>query len=255
MNLEFEQFACLSDNYGVLVHDPDTGVTASIDAPDAAAVEAALDRRGWRLTHILVTHHHADHTGGILPLKGRHKCEVVGPRAEATKIAGLDRPLTEGDLLRLGAHDVAVLATPGHTAGHIAYWIPAAAVAFVGDTMFAMGCGRLFEGTAEQMWASLSKLAALPPETVVYCGHEYTASNARFALSLEPGNAALVARAAEVAGLRAEGRPTLPTTIASERATNPFLRADEPALRAAVGLPDAPAWQVFAEIRRRKDVA
>lgn len=251
--LEIRQFSCLKDNYGVLIHDPKEGLTASIDAPDAAAVKRALAEAGWTLTHIFVTHHHADHTGGIPALKAETRCRVVGPKAEAARIPGLDEPVAEPDEIHFGSELIKVLDTPGHTIGHISYWCPNEQVAFVGDTLFAMGCGRVLEGTPDMMWASLSKLAALPPETMFYCGHEYTLSNGRFALSIDPGNAAIEARVAEAEALRAEGNPTLPTRLADELETNVFLRADEAKIRERVALPVGPAWKVFAELRERKN--
>lgn len=255
MTLEIHQFPARSDNYGVLVHDPETGMTASIDAPDAKAVKSALAEKGWQLTHIFTTHHHNDHTEGNAALKSETGCEIIGPRGEAAKIPQIDRQVGEGDSFRFANFDVNVLETPGHTLGHISYVIPEAKVAFVGDTMFAMGCGRVFEGSHEMMWNSLNKLRQLPADTTVYCGHEYTQSNAGFALTIEPDNAALQARAAEVDDLRAQGKPTLPTTIARELKTNPFLRACEPDVKAALGMDGAADWQVFGEIRNRKDNA
>lgn len=252
---QIHQFACLKDNYGVLVHDPEGGVTLSIDAPDAAAVKRALEARGWRLTHILVTHHHADHTAGIPALKAETGCTVIGPVAESVRIPCLDQGVAEPDTLSLGRLEVRVLDTPGHTMGHVSYWMAGMRAAFVGDTLFAMGCGRVLEGTAEMMWASLSKIAALPAETALYCGHEYTVSNGRFGISIEPDNAALQARLAEAEALRAEGQPTLPTRVDLERETNVFLRADRRAIRERVGLPLAPAWKVFQELRERKNRA
>lgn len=252
---EIHQFPCLKDNYGVLVHDREGGVTLSIDAPDAAAVQRALDARGWRLTHVLVTHHHADHTAGIAALKAETGCTVIGPRDEAARIPALDRAVGEPDALTLGSLAIAVLDTPGHTIGHVSYWIAAARAAFVGDTLFAMGCGRVLEGNAEMMWGSLQKIAALPAETALYCGHEYTVSNAKFGLTVEPDNAALRARLGEAEALRAEGHATLPTRVDLEHATNVFLRADQEDIRARVGLPLAPAWKVFAELRERKNKA
>lgn len=251
--LQIHQFPCLSDNYGVLIHDAQDNVTASIDAPEASAVTAALAAKGWSLTHILTTHHHADHTGGNAALKSQTGCTIVGPRAEAGKVPGIDVEVGDGDTYTLGAFEVRVLDTPGHTAGHISYWIPAASVAFVGDTLFAMGCGRLFEGDAKMMWNSLSKITALPDETTLYCGHEYTQSNADFALSVEPGNPALQARAVEVRALRADGQPTLPTTLARELETNPFLRADSAEIQASVGLEGHELWEVFGAVRAAKD--
>ncbi len=254
-NLEFHQFPCLDDNYGVLVHDPATGTTASIDAPEADAVREALAAKGWRLTHILVTHHHHDHTAGIAELKAETRCTVLGPAKEAERIVGLDRGVGEGESFALGSAQVHVIETPGHTAGHVAYWIPGQATVFVGDTLFAMGCGRVFEGTYEIMWSSLSKLKRLPAATRIYCGHEYTAQNGRFCRDIEPGNAAIEARVAEVAALRAAGRPTLPTRLDRELETNVFLRTRSPEIRARLGLGTAEDWQVFAALRERKNKA
>jgi hydroxyacylglutathione hydrolase len=252
-DLEIHQFACLSDNYGVLIRDAGAGVCAAIDAPDAAAVARALADTGWTLTHILTTHHHADHTQGNLPLKTDTKCTIIGPKAEAAKIPGIDTLVGEGDTFAFGTFEVRVFDTPGHTAGHITYWVPKASVAFAGDTLFAIGCGRVLEGSMETMWGSLKKLMALPPHTQVYCGHEYTLANAKFALTIEPENAALQARAKEVEAMRAAGKPTLPTRIDRELETNPFLRAASPAIRKRLGLEAAADWQVFAEVRERKN--
>ena len=224
-NLEFHQFPCLSDNYGVLVHDPKSGNTASIDAPDANAVEAALSEKGWKLTHIRVTHHHADHTQGIGELKSNYNCHVIGPKNEASKISNLDETKTDGEQFTFGGETVDVMMTPGHTLGMINFYFAKSGVVFTGDTLFALGCGRIFEGDATMMWNSLSKLAKLPPETIVYCGHEYTQSNAKFCLTIEPNNQALVSRAREIDALRAQGKPTIPTTIGLELETNSFLRA------------------------------
>jgi hydroxyacylglutathione hydrolase len=246
-------FPCLSDNYGVLIHDPRTGATASIDAPEASAVEAALKKAGWRLTEILVTHHHHDHTGGIGELKARHKCKVVAPKHEQQPIAHVDETVGGGDTVRVGGLEGKVIDTPGHTAGHVSYFFPADKLAFVGDTLFSIGCGRVIEGNAEMMWQSLLKLRALPDDTQFYCGHEYTAANIKFAKTIEPNNKALLARSAEVDRLRAAGEPTIPATIGAEKADNPFLRADVPEVAQAVGLAGSPAWKVFAEIRERKN--
>lgn len=247
------QFPCLSDNYGFLVHVPASGVTATIDTPDPGAIEDALKACGWKLTHILNTHWHPDHAGGNLALKEKFRPYVIGPKGEAAKIPGLDRTVGDGDTVDLGGAIAQVLDVPGHTAGHIAYWFREAGIAFVGDTLFALGCGRLFEGTPAQMWTSLSKLRALPDATTVYCAHEYTQANARFALTIEPGNAALQTRAKEVDRLRAVGTPTVPTTIGREKATNPFLRPDSPEIAARLGLEGKDPVAVFAETRRRKD--
>jgi hydroxyacylglutathione hydrolase len=251
--LEIHQFPCLSDNYGVLIHDASRNVTASIDAPDAAAVTAALAAKGWTLTHILTTHHHADHTDGNLKLKAATHCKIIGPKGEAARIPGIDQSVGEGDTITFGAFQVHVIETPGHTAGHIAYWIPSAGVAFVGDTLFAIGCGRVIEGTMEQMWTSLSKIARMPPATQLYCGHEYTASNAKFALSVEPGNKQLKERAAKVEALRRDGKPTLPTRVDLELDTNPFLRVHSAEIRQNLNMIDSDDWRVFAELRERKN--
>jgi hydroxyacylglutathione hydrolase len=253
MAVETYLFPCLKDNFGVLIHDPASGATASIDAPEAAPVEAALKKTGWRLSEILVTHHHADHTAGIGELKAQHKCRVVAPRAEAQRIAHVDETVGEGDTVRVGALQGRVIETPGHTAGHISYFFPADKLAFVGDTLFSIGCGRVIEGNPEMMWHSLLKLRALPDDTQFYCGHEYTEANIRFAKTIEPNNKALAARAEEVAELLAAGKPTIPATIGAEKADNPFLRADVPEVAKSVGLAGSPAWKVFAEIRERKN--
>lgn len=251
--LDIYQFGCLSDNFGVLIHDAAANLTAAIDAPEAGAVRNALREKGWNLTHIFVTHHHSDHTDGIAPLKAETGCTVIGPKGEAAKIKGLDKTVAEPESFAFGNFEVKVIDTPGHTAGHITYWIPSAKVAFAGDTIFAIGCGRIIEGTPQMMWTSLQKIAHLPLETEVYCGHEYTLSNARFALTIEPENRVLVARVAEVEALREEGKFTLPTTVGLELQTNPFLRPQAPDIRARLGMEDAQDWQVFAEIRERKN--
>jgi hydroxyacylglutathione hydrolase len=251
--LEIVRVPALQDNYIWLAHDPATAATAVVDPAEVAPVLQALEARGWRLTHILNTHHHADHIGGNTALKRKFGCTVVGPRADRDRIPEIEVEVGEGDTYRLGEAEARVYDVPGHTRGHIAYWFPESRALFCGDTIFAMGCGRLFEGTPQQMWSSLSKLRVLPPETRIYCAHEYTQSNARFALSVEPANAALQARAAEVNAMRARGEPTVPSTMGEELATNPFLRADEPALVAAAGLAGRAPADAFGEIRRRKD--
>ena len=253
MAAQVRLFLCLQDNYGVLVHDPQTGATASIDAPEAAPVEAALKGNGWKLTDILVTHHHGDHTGGIAALKQRYGCRVVAPRGEAQKIPAVDETVGEGDTVKVGNLTAQVLETPGHTLGHIAYWFDADKLAFVGDTLFSIGCGRVIEGSPEMMWRSLTKLRELPGDTRIFCGHEYTQANIRFARTIEPDNKALAARAAQVDKLVAEKKPTLPSTMAEERAANVFLRADVPAVAAAVGMSGKPPADVFAEVRARKN--
>ncbi|HEX4767918.1 MAG TPA: hydroxyacylglutathione hydrolase [Lichenihabitans sp.] len=254
MTAQVHQFPCLSDNYGVLIHDSGTGATAAIDAPDSETVLGALEAQGWRLTDILVTHHHGDHTAGIDGLKERFpEVRVVAPALEATKIGHVDLGVAEGDVVVVGNLQAKVIATPGHTAGHIVYWFEEDDILFAGDTLFSLGCGRVLETPLATMWESLVKLAQLPGETQVYCGHEYTAANAKFALTVEPGNEVLTERAQEVADLRREGRATLPTTIALELAANPFLRAEQPEVKRGVGLPEAEAAQVFAELRERKN--
>src|SRR5579863_2483301 len=253
MPAETYLFPCLKDNFGVLIHDPASGTTASIDAPEAAPVEAALKKTGWRLTDILVTHHHGDHTAGIGELKVRHKCRVVAPRGEAQLIAHVDETAGEGDTVRVGSLEARVIETPGHTSGHISYFFPADKLAFVGDTLFSIGCGRVIEGNPEMMWHSLLKLRALPDDTRFYCGHEYTAANIRFAKTVEPNNKALAARADAVAKLLAAGKATIPATIGAEKATNPFLRADNVEVAESLKLSGVPPWKVFAEIRERKN--
>jgi hydroxyacylglutathione hydrolase len=253
MPAEIHLFACLKDNYGVLLHDPATGATAAIDAPEAAPVEVALAAKGWHLTDILVTHHHGDHTGGISELKTKHNCRVTAPRNEASKVPAVDATVGEGDVVTVGSLTGRVLDTPGHTAGHISYWFEQDKIAFVADTLFSVGCGRVIEGNAEMMWDSLVKLRRLPDDTQLYCGHEYTAANVRFALTIEPDNAALRARADEVAKLIGRKQPTIPTTMREEKSYNPFLRADLPAVAAGIGMAGAAPAQVFATIRGRKD--
>jgi hydroxyacylglutathione hydrolase len=251
--LEIAQLPCLDDNYAFLLHDPRSGQTAAIDTPDASAIEAELERRGWRLTHILNTHHHDDHAGGTVCLKERTGCRVIGPAADADRIPAIDVGVAEGDEFDFGGHSIQVVETPGHTRGHIVYFVPDARTAFVGDTLFALGCGRLFEGTPRQMWNSLEKILRWPDDTKIYCAHEYTLNNAHFALTVEPENADLIARAREIAALRRAGLPTVPTTLAAEKATNPFLRPASPGLQAAIGLPGADAVTVFARTRALKD--
>lgn len=249
--LEIELFACRSDNFGVLLHDPVTGATASIDAPEEKPILAALERRGWRLSHIFTTHHHGDHVEANLALKDRFGATIIGPARET--IPGIDRKVDGGDSFDFAGRRVEVIATPGHTVGHICFHLPGEKLLFAADTLFALGCGRVFEGTPAQMWESLSTLAALPDETTVYFGHEYTLSNARFARTVDPENAALARRADEIEALRADGAFTAPTTIGIEKATNPFLRAGDPAIRRHLGMERASDAEVFAEIRGRKD--
>jgi hydroxyacylglutathione hydrolase len=251
--LEIHQFPILSDNYGVLIRDHATGAVASIDCGSGPEVAAALKAKGWKLTSILTTHHHGDHTDGNLEIKALTGCNIIGPKPEAALIPGIDVQVGHGDTFKFGTFTVHVIETPGHTLGHITFHIPEANVAFVGDTLFPLGCGRVIEGTMEMMWGALERVAALPAHTMLYCGHEYTAANAKFALTIEPENAALQARAKEITALRAAGKPTVPTRLDAELATNPFLRAANPAIRARLNMATAKDWQVFGEIRERKN--
>jgi hydroxyacylglutathione hydrolase len=251
--LEIEVFPCRSDNFGVLLHDSETGTTISIDAPEEAAILEALNRRGWTLSHIFTTHHHQDHVEANLALKEKFNCEIYGPYDEAVAIPGLDRSAADGDEFELAGRRVQIISTPGHTAGHICYYLPDDALLFAADTLFAMGCGRLFERPAADMWHSFQKLVALPEETRVYFGHEYTLSNARFAVTVDPENTTLKQRLSDVEALRNEGKFTIPTTIGLEKKTNPYMRVADPAIRAHLNLPDATDAEVFAEIRTRKD--
>jgi hydroxyacylglutathione hydrolase len=256
MNLEIRQFPCLKDNIGVLVHAPENGATAAIDAPEAEPILAALREEGWTLTDILLTHHHADHVQGIGGLKSAFpNARVTGPAREAAAIGGLDREIEDGDAVSLGPHVAKVIAVPGHTLGHIAYWFEQDGVLFAGDTLFAMGCGRPFEAAPAVLYQSLVKLAALPDATQIYCGHEYTLANARFAVGVDPRNETLLRRAEAVAALRAAGRLTLPTELRLERATNPFLRVTEPDIQASLGLSGTDPAEVFAALRERKNRA
>lgn len=253
MPADVSLFLCLQDNYGVLLHDPASGATAAIDAPEPEPVEAALKAKGWKLTDILVTHHHADHTQGIPALKQKHGCRVVAPQEVSSRFDFVDETVREGDRVSVGKLTGSVIDTPGHTAGHISYWFHDDALAFVGDTLFSIGCGRVIEGTAEMMWTSLKKLRDLPDDTQIYCGHEYTLANIRFALTIEPDNAALKARAKEAEQEVARKRPTIPTSLGDEKKENPFLRADIAEVAAGIGMAGKPAAQVFAEIRERKN--
>ena len=254
MAAHIHQFLCLEDNFGVLVHNPGTRATAAIDAPEAGPILAALAAREWELTDILITHHHSDHIQGIAGLKAKYpRARVIGPAKEATKIGGLDLAIGEGDLVVTGALEARVIEVPGHTSGHVAYWFEDEDILFAGDTLFAMGCGRGFEERPAVLFHSLMKLAALPGETQVYCGHEYTLANARFALTVDPSNAILKERAGAAARQREAGEFTLPTTITIELATNPFLRADDPDIQAGLGMAGADPVAVFTELRERKN--
>ena len=247
--LDIHQFGYGSDNYGVLLHDEASGATAMVDAGDASRALAALADTGWKLTQIWITHHHGDHTAGLGEITARTGATVYGP-AGVTDVSNV---VDDGDEFAFAGKTVSVLATPGHTLDMLNFHIASEQLAFTGDTLFAMGCGRLFEGNADMMWASLGKLMALEDETIIYCAHEYTAANAAFALSVDPQNEALRRRAGAVSDLRAAGKPTVPTIMALEKATNPFLRAGDPGIRAHLGMKTDSDAAVFAEIRRRKD--
>jgi hydroxyacylglutathione hydrolase len=253
MPAQIHLFMCLKDNFGVLLHDPGSGRTAAIDAPEAAPVEAALKATGWTLTDILVTHHHHDHTGGIEALKQRYRCRVVAPDGEAGAVPGVDETVREGDTIRVGGLEGRVIETPGHTSAPATLFFAADKLLFAGDTLFSIGCGRVIEGSMDQMWQSMLKLRALPDDTRLYCGHEYTLANIKFARTIEPDNKALAARERQVQELLAAGKPTAPSTLGEEKAANPFLRADAAEVAKAVGMAGAPAAQVFAEIRMRKN--
>ncbi len=254
MAVEFHQFLCLTDNFGLLAHDQASGATAALDAPEAEPIFAALAEKGWTLTDIWLTHHHHDHTGDVGELKARFpRARVVGARKDAHRLPPLDLAVAEGDIVRLGESGALVWETPGHTLGHLAYYFEDDDVAVVGDTLFSLGCGRVMEGTMPMMHGTVMRLANLPGETLVYCGHEYTEANAKFALTVDPENALLGERIREVAALRARGSFTLPTTIARECAANPFLRAADPQLQKALGLEDADPVEVFTILRERKN--
>lgn len=253
MGLIVDVFAARSDNFGYLVHDQASGRTAAIDAPEAGPIRAALEQRGWTLTDIFITHHHIDHVEAIAELKEAFGTRVVGPRDEADKIEGLDELVGDGDTLELGETRFAVMATPGHTLGHVVFYDAEGGHLFSADALFSLGVGRMFEGTPGPMWAGLKRLRELPDDTLVYCGHEYTQSNAKFALSIDLDNAALKTRAAEVESLRAAGRPTIPFNLGEDKKANPFLRADAPELARHYGLDGADPAEVFAAIRKGKD--
>ena len=268
MKISIAQFTALSDNYGYLLHDEASGQTASIDTPDAVAINDALEQRGWQLTHIWNTHHHHDHVGGNLALQQKWGCEIVGPAGEQSKIPGIAHALDNGDTAALGTLIAQIISVPGHTLGHIVYVLPNCEItlyqphqtthydgpaAFVGDTVFALGCGRVFEGTMAQMHSSLSKIAALAPNTLLFCAHEYTQANARFALSIEPNFDPLIARNAQIDAARANGQPTVPSLLSSELSTNPFLRTNSATLQNAVNMDGAAPAEVFAHIRALKD--
>jgi len=251
MPLDIVTVPCLSDNYAYLVHGPDG--TALVDAPEAGPIIAALDARGWSLDTIMITHHHHDHVGGVAELRDKYGCAVIGPAAEEDKLPKLSRSLTPGETGGTGEERFEVIAVPGHTLGHIAYHFPDAQAVFTADSLMALGCGRIFEGTPEMMWESLSRIMALPPETVVYSGHEYTKANAAFATTIEPENQALMLRIEEIEAARAKGRSTAQVPLSVELETNPFLRAGTESVKQAVGMAEKSDPEVFAEVRARKD--
>ncbi len=251
--LEIIQIPCLTDNYGYLVHDPVSQLTASIDTPEIGPIEEMLKKNSWRLTHIFNTHHHFDHSGGNLELKARWDCLIVGSARDADRIPGLDIGLSDQDIFDFGDHQIRVFDVSGHTIGHIAFYFSDQHKLFCGDALFSLGCGRLFEGTPKQMWQSLEKLRSLPEETMLYCAHEYTQANANFAVTIEPENKNLLKRAREIELLRKEGKPTIPSTIGLEKETNPFLRPMSSDLQSNLGMLGAELVEVFAETRRRKD--
>lgn len=253
MALQIETIPCLSDNYAYLAHDPYTGQTAAIDVPDAAPILAMLEANDWTLSHVLLTHHHADHVQGLEALLDAAPAKVVGAAADAHRLPPLDIMVEDGDSIIIGNLTAEVIEVPGHTVGHIAFYFPESAALFSADSLMALGCGRVFEGTMRQMYDSLSRLAALPADTTVYSGHEYTQANAKFALTIDPANAALTSRAAAVDAAREKGHPTVPSKLSEELATNPFLRASDPDIQAHLGMTGADPSEVFAEIRGRKD--
>jgi hydroxyacylglutathione hydrolase len=254
MGISVHQFTCLTDNFGLLVRDEETGAVASIDAPDGEAIASEARRIGWGLTDVWLTHHHLDHIEGVPALRGAFPgLRVVGARRDAHRLGGADLLVEDGDHVTLGASRARVIDVCGHTRGHVAYYFADDETVFVGDTLFSLGCGKVFEGSMEEMYDSLQKLADLPDETRVYCGHEYTQANARFALTVDPENPLLAERAKEVDMLRSHSQATLPTTIGLERATNPFLRAEDPLVQHALRMSQAEPVSVFARMREMKN--
>ena len=253
MSFDLVTIPCLSDNYAFLLRDLTSGKLALIDVPEAAPITAKLDELGWTLTEIWLTHHHPDHIQGVPALIADHPARVIGAKADAERLPPLDAAYDDGQSFTFGAHTVDVIDVSGHTVGHIAFHVPAAKCVFTADSLMALGCGRLFEGTPAQMWDSLQKLMRLPADTTVCSGHEYTQSNAKFALTVDPENAALISRAREIDQARADGEPTVPSTLSTELETNPFLRPSDPGIRAQLGMVNATDTDVFAEIRARKD--
>ncbi|MXW00696.1 MAG: hydroxyacylglutathione hydrolase [Holophagales bacterium] len=251
--LEIQTIPVLSDNYSYVLHDTGSGKTAVVDPPETDPIEAALSASGFGIDWIVITHHHMDHIAAVPALKEKYRCQVVGPAADQHRIPGLDLLVREGDRFQLGEAEAQVFDTPGHTTGHITYWFEDDRALFCADTLFALGCGRVFEGTMEQMWESLAKLRALPDDAIVHCGHEYTLSNAHFAVTVDPDNEELMERVAEIEELRRDGKPTVPSNLGVEKRTNPFLRPDDAGIRAQLGMAAATNAEVFGEIRTRKD--
>jgi len=252
-SLEIKMFPCLFDNYGFLIHDAETNLTATIDTPEVSAIQHTLTQQKWQLTHIINTHHHFDHAGGNLELKRKTDCIILGPSMDQQRIPGIDVAIGHREEFKFGNHQVVCYHTPGHTTGHVVYHFMNEKVAFVGDTLFAMGCGRLFEGTAEQMWSSLQLIMQWPDDTLLYCAHEYTQNNAEFALTVEPENRELIKRKAEVDLMRSNNQPTVPTKVGIEKKTNPFLRPNSEEIKINLNMAQASDTEVFAEIRKRKD--
>ncbi len=253
MAVEIRLVPCLSDNYAVILHEADTNTTVLIDAPEAPPIERALEQAGWKLTHMLITHKHGDHVQGIPALKKKYGAAVIGPRGEAGEIPMIDTKVAEGDVVSVGSMKAKVFETPGHTAGHIVFWFEKEKLFFAGDTLFALGCGRSFERPASVLWQSILKIRDLPGDTKLYCGHEYTLSNARFSVTVDPKNEALKKRLAAIEKMRAEGKPTVPSTMQEERETNPFLRPDNAQVAEAVGMKGADPAAIFTELRERKN--
>ncbi|MEM9969411.1 MAG: hydroxyacylglutathione hydrolase [Pseudomonadota bacterium] len=253
MALEIVTVACLSDNYAFLAHDTETDETAVVDVPEAKPIIEALAERSWAASKVFLTHHHADHVQGLADILAKHPATVIGAAADAHRLPPLDIEVREGDSVTIGRQSGTVIDVSGHTIGHVAFHFPDSAVIFTGDSLMACGCGRVFEGTKPQMWASLKKLAVLPPETMICSGHEYTAANAQFAVTVDPDNQSLKSRVEQISAARAAGRYTVPSTLELELETNPFLRPDDPSIQAHLGMTGAPASDVFTEIRTRKD--
>lgn len=253
MTVDILTIPCLSDNYAFLGHNATTGETFLVDAPEAAPILAALAMRGWKLSHILLTHHHGDHVDGVAEVLGQHDAKVIGAAADQHRLPALDQAVREGDRISIAGEPVDIIDVSGHTVGHIAFHFPDSEVVFTADSLMALGCGRVFEGTMDQMWASLSKLAALPPQTTVCSGHEYTTANAAFARTIEPDNPDLISRIDAINEARSRNEPTVPSALSLELATNPFLRASDPGVQRNLGMQGAQPSEVFAEIRRRKD--